>query len=562
MKKYILSQKRLLGLVVLINIIVAGMSVYIAIILRDALDVALNMDMAGFRGVIIISAIFFPVFTIFYYLSQTVNIKLVGRIAINIREDVFNGIMRKSMTQFNSINSADYISALTNDIDLLIENYFVPLLSIMYVIVQGLFALTLMFLLSPIVGGVLVLTLILLIIIPALFGKNVQKKQDAVSKKASLFTVKMKEIFSGFEVIKSYQMDKHAKKTFKEQNKDSVNSELSLGYLSSLIDSISTLLGILSQVVVIFVSAFLIIQGNITGGTLLAFVQISGQITSPFQVIGACLPMIAGSKPVIERIEKLANQEIKRSGTKLAEFKTDITLKNLTFKYLDQEESALENINFTFKKNNKYLIAGKSGCGKTTLTKALIGYLDDYEGEILYDNVELKELSAESLEKLAVMIHQNVFMFDESIEQNILLHEDFENEVIDLAIKNSGVDLFLNSEKNLKTEVGENGSNLSGGQRQRIAVARALIQNKPLMIVDEGTSAIDKQTAKDIEHRLLERNELTLITITHSLDQDLLSQYDEILYMEGGQIVEHGPLEELLKQKGKFFNNLDHRKDF
>jgi len=119
MKKYIFEQKWILVFVVIVNIIVAAMSVYIAIILRDALDVALNMDMSGFRGVMIVSAIFFPVFTIFYYLSQALNIKLVGKIAINIRKDIFKGIMKKSITEFNSVNSADYISALTNDIDLL-----------------------------------------------------------------------------------------------------------------------------------------------------------------------------------------------------------------------------------------------------------------------------------------------------------------------------------------------------------------------------------------------------------------------------------------------------------
>lgn len=402
----------------------------------------------------------------------------------------------------------------------------------------------------------MIITLLFLIVIPALFGKNVQKRQDEVSKKAALFTIKMKEIFSGYEVIKSYQMDKHATKTFEEQNKDSVESELSLGYLSAVIDSLSTLLGILSQVVVILVSAYLIIQGNITGGTLLAFIQISSQVTSPFQVLGACIPLITGSKPVIERLEKLIKHESKKNGTEIAEFNKDITVRNLTFKYSDQEEAALRDVSFTFQKNNKYVIAGKSGCGKTTLSKALIGYLDDYEGEILYDRIELKELSGESLGQLSVMIHQNAFLFDEDIEQNVVLHNKYEKADVDLAIENSGVDLFLNADKTLKTEVGENGSNLSGGQRQRIAVARALVKNKPLMILDEGTSAVDKQTAKDIEQRLLSKKDLTLITITHSLGQDLLSQYDKIIFMEEGQIVEHGTLEELLEKNGKFSDYL------
>ena len=110
----------------------------------------------------------------------------------------------------------------------------------------------------------------------------------------------------------------------------------------------------------------------------------------------------------------------------------------------------------------------------------------------------------------------------------------------------------MNDERTLKSAVGENGSNLSGGQRQRIAVARALVQNKPLLILDEGTSAVDRQTGSDIENRLLARKDLTLITITHSLDEEMLRQYDEIIYMEEGRIIESGPFKKLLEAQGKF----------
>jgi ABC-type multidrug transport system fused ATPase/permease subunit len=182
----------------------------------------------------------------------------------------------------------------------------------------------------------------------------------------------------------------------------------------------------------------------------------------------------------------------------------------------------------------------------------LIGHLNDYTGNVLYDQVELKELTDESLGKIAAIIHQNVYMFDETIEQNISLHKAYKNEALELVVEESGVSLFLNDERTLQTKVGENGSNLSGGERQRIAVARALIQNKPLLILDEGTSAIDKQTARDIESRLLFREDLTLLTITHSLDPDLLNRYDEIIYMKDGTIIESGSFADLMESQGKF----------
>jgi ABC-type multidrug transport system fused ATPase/permease subunit len=132
------------------------------------------------------------------------------------------------------------------------------------------------------------------------------------------------------------------------------------------------------------------------------------------------------------------------------------------------------------------------------------------------------------------------------------LHHEFTEAEFKRAVDASGVDLFLNEEKTLASAVGENGSNLSGGQRQRIAVARALIQDKPLLILDEGTSALDRQTAVDIEQRLLDLDKLTLLTITHSLDSKMLEQYDEIIYMEDGAIVENGEFNDLLASDGKF----------
>lgn len=145
-------------------------------------------------------------------------------------------------------------------------------------------------------------------------------------------------------------------------------------------------------------------------------------------------------------------------------------------------------------------------------------------------------------------------MFDKTIKDNICLYKEFSKEQINNVLNLSGANKFIEETTNgLNYLVGENGSNLSGGQRQRIAIARALIQQTPILVLDEGTSAIDMQTAYDIESKLLSVENLTLITITHKMSEELLSLYDEIIYMENGQIVERGNLRELLDKKDKFF---------
>ena len=510
--------------------------------------------MEGFRNMLFFSAIYFPIVACTYYLADALNAQLTSKIIRNIRKDVFQGMMRQEMSQFQLVNSADYISALTNDIKLLEENYLTPLINLIYQIVTPILSIGIMFYLGRIMAVFMLTALIFIIVIPALFGGAIQKRQKNLSQEMSLFTIKIKDIFSGFEVIKSYQINTHIDNQFTKQNNTIFKSKLSLDYLYALTTTVSMMLGLLSQAGTIFFSAYLIIQGNLTAGTLLSLVQVSGQIIAPIQVIADSFPKIKGSKTIVDRLENFYTQQSHNSGNKTATFDTSLKIKDLEYTYPNQEGPVLKNIHFTFEKNKKYVLIGKSGCGKTTLTKALIGHLDNYKGEILYDQVELKDLSEESIGTLSSLIHQNVYMFDENIEQNICLYNAYEKTKLFSAIEESGVSLFLNENRTIKTKVGENGANLSGGERQRIAVARALIQNKPILILDEGTAAIDKQTAYDIENRLLKSKELTLITITHSLDIHLLCRYDEVIYMEDGNIIEHGSLDNLMKRKGKLYD--------
>ena len=194
--------------------------------------------------------------------------------------------------------------------------------------------------------------------------------------------------------------------------------------------------------------------------------------------------------------------------------------------------------------------------------KLLAGYYTEYSGKILYDNTDLNMMNEYDIVQLSSIIHQNIYMFNESVYDNICLHEDYSKESIDKAVKASGLnDVIEKLPEGLLYEAGENGSNLSGGQKQRIAVARALIRNKPILILDEGTSAIDMQTAYDIENHLLKIEGLTIITITHNLKKELLELYDNIIYMENGEIIERGTFEELTSVPSRFLKYLTIKKE-
>ena len=219
------------------------------------------------------------------------------------------------------------------------------------------------------------------------------------------------------------------------------------------------------------------------------------------------------------------------------------------------ERKALDNINITFDKNKKYAIVGESGSGKSTLIKLLMRYYNDYEGKISIDNLNIKNIYSSDLYKNISMIQQNIFMFDDSIKENIRLYSNHDDKDILDACKRSGLDKLLNKLPNgINSLVGENGNKLSGGEKQRIAIARALINNTQILILDESTSALDNETAYNLENSLLNLENLTLITVTHKLIKNILNRYDEIIVMKNGKIIEKGNFEDLINIKGYFYS--------
>lgn len=185
----------------------------------------------------------------------------------------------------------------------------------------------------------------------------------------------------------------------------------------------------------------------------------------------------------------------------------------------------------------------------------LLRYYNDYNGEILIDGIDSKDIKLSSIYDMMSIIQQNVFMFDDSIESNIALYGDYSDEEIDKAILESGLKELIDSLPNGKfSSVGENGSNLSGGEKQRVSIARALIKNTPIILLDEATASLDAETSFEIENSLLDINGLTSLVVTHKLNPELLKKYDRIVVMESGEVVEVGSFEELIEKREFFYS--------
>lgn len=554
MKECLKKNKLLLGITVFFSTLGSAALVFIAIFLKKIVDVTLGKDLTEFRRVLLLCILYLVFVGLIYLIFSLCSKLLLRNLTRMLRKKIFNGIMKRSYEDFTASDTADYISVLTNDIKLVEENYILPLMQTLNHIVTFVVTLAVLFALSPLITGMLLIGMLLMYLIPNKIGKVLQKRQKNLSNQLSGFTSKLKDIFSGYEVITSYHITEHINQEFAQENNKVSGARLSADKMFMLSESFSQVLAILTEVVAIFTAAYLVIIGKITMGTLIAIVQLGTSFVNPVIMIMQNVPKLKSVKPVLRRMDEFANyQDTSFTGAVEPTFEKNIQVQDLEFSYHD-EQPVLQHTNLTLVKNKKYAVVGESGCGKSTLAKLLMGYYPEYNGEILYDGNELHELDIEKLKCMVAVIHQNVYMFNTDIVQNICLYQDFSEEELQRALEMSGVIKFLDQTTDgLRSSVGENGSNLSGGQRQRIAIARAIIQKTPLLILDEGTSAIDMQTAYDIESKLLEMKDLTLVTITHKMSAELLGMYDDILFMEDGSVTEQGTLEELLDKKGGFY---------
>lgn len=537
MKLYKTKDRLLLGGTILFGGLSSLLVAFASILMQQVIDVAVAGDVKGFYRVLAVMLVYLAALGGISLLEAIMGKILIRNVTRHLRDRIFKGVMKQKPVRFSSRNTADYLSALVNDVKLVEENYLLPLLLCFQMIVLFLATLGILFYLSPLVTVILLGFLVLLFTVPALMGRKLQERQDAYSEQLSVFTAAAKDFLNGYEVIRGYSAFRCIFGRYLKVNKETAEKKFASDRLMAVNESFSDILSSLITIVIVFVAAWQMMRGTVTMGTLLALIQLSGTFVIPVVMILQNFPKIQGIRPVMEHLGEWMEYEEEEAGETIDRpensgipgQKRGICCSDLTFAYTEKQP-VLEHENMLFEAGKKYAVTGRSGCGKSTLIKLLTGYSGDFEGQIYIDGISVKEMTQQEINRRIAVIHQNVFLFDTDIKDNICLGEDYTEEEIQAALKESGIwDYLSGLENGIYTKVGEDGHLLSGGQRQRIAVARALIRKTPVLILDEGTSAIDRETAFEIEKNLLEKKNLTVITITHHMDERLAGQYDAVV---------------------------------
>lgn len=518
-------------------------------------DIFSNGETEKFVPIILASIFLIILLFVTEYIDGYVMSSYIKNTVNYLRCDIFTKILNKDMKDFSLDNSGKYISILYNDIkiieDSLLNNIFLVISSFISFIISLLF----LFSISPSIVIFIVIFGILGFVIPNALSKKLIIEKNNYSHNLEEITSVTKDLFSGFEVIKGFNIGSKINTIFKNSSNTVESTKKKCSILESIIKGFSLSFSVTVYLGVLILGGYLMYKGEISVGTAIIIIQLSTHIVGPVKTSISLINQIKSVSLIADKIDEILYDSCEDiEEISLPKFENSIEVKNLDFSYTN-DRKALNNINLTFEKNKKYAIVGESGCGKSTLIKLLMRYYKDYNGDILIDNKDIHKIFSNDLYKNMSMIQQNVFMFDDSIKENIKLFANYSDEEVLSICDRSGLsNLISRLPDGINSLVGENGNKLSGGEKQRIAIARSLINNTKILILDESTSALDNETAYNLESSLLSIDDLTLIVVTHKLIKNILLNYDEIIVMKDGMVIEKGSFDYLISLKGYFYS--------
>lgn len=479
--------------------------------------------------------------------------RFIHRALRQYKDLAFSRLSEKSISAFSRENTSRYLSALTNDANSIEENYLNRMLLLIYQSALFVGGLVMMLALS----WQLALATIGLSLIPIVFslvmGKELSVREKATSDQNEKFVAKVKDFLTGFSVIKSFKAEGEVNRLFQTSNRETEQVKERRRLWDTRLTAITQSCGSVLQIGIFFYGAWLSINGSIQMGTVLIILNLCNCFTQPIQIVPQYWASRKAALSLIQKLAAITKENAGHTGETIPPvLEQSIGLSHVGFGYAP-DKPVLKDLSVQFEPGRSYAIVGPSGSGKSTLLSLLMGAYPEYTGSITIDGRELREVNTDSLYDLMSLIGQNVFLFDDTIRNNLTMFRDFPGEQVDLAVKRSGLSLLV-AERGADYRCGENGVGLSGGERQRISIARALLRGTPVLMLDEATASLDNQTAFEVTDAILHLDGLTRIVVTHRLDEALMKQYDQILVMKDGRLVEQGTFQELMAAKEYFYS--------
>jgi ATP-binding cassette, subfamily B, bacterial MsbA len=512
-----------------------------------------------FVGVVVLATSLLK--NLFLYYSKYFMIPIRTGIVQELRTAMYNKVLILPLGYFTEERKGDIMSRMAQDVSEIevsvvrsLEMAFRdPILIITY--------LAALFYMSPKLSLFVLVLLPVSGIIIGRIGKTLRSTSLQGQKKLGLILSVFEETISGLRIVKAFNAEEKMQERFEATNSFFTRLQEKIYRRQQLASPVSEFLGIMVMVIVLWYGGAMVLGKNSTlsSSALITYLVVFSQIINPAKSVTTAYYNILKGLASTDRIDQILNAEItiqeKENPVRVESFKSTIEYRNVNFQY--GKEPVLKDISFTIKKGQAIALVGRSGSGKSTLVDLIPRFIDVTLGEVLIDGLDVRDFSVHDLRQLLGIVSQQSILFNDTFFNNIAFGMDnaTEEEVIAAAKVANAHDFIMESPQGYQTNVGEGGSKMSGGQRQRISIARAVLKNPPILILDEATSSLDTESERLVQDAILKlMKNRTSIVIAHRLST--IKHSDLIMVLDEGRIVEVGKHDDLLLIKGGAYKKL------
>lgn len=517
-------------------------------------DVVLpKMDLAGVRKFAIVLGIIYFISALFNFLESIIMRNTSNKFAFKLRSRIGSKLNKLPLNYYDKNQTGDILSRITNDVDTVSQSMDQSIASLISALALFIGTTIMMF----VTNGILAITAILASMFGFIFmfivlGKS-QKYFVVRQKQLGDLNAHIEEVYSGLNVIKAYNGKGIINDEFNKLNDSLYDSNIKSRFLSGLMMPMMSFVGNFGYVAVCIVGALLVLDNKIDFGTIVAFITYVRLFTSPLSEIAESMTSLqtvaASSERVFEFLDE-KEMRVEKNVNVLEDAKGNVEFKNVSFKYDGNLENTIHNFSASIKAGSKVAIVGPTGAGKTTMVNLLMRFYDISDGDITIDGVSISSLSRSNIHDLFTMVLQDTWVFNGTIRENIVFNRtDISDKEVEIVCKIVGLDHFVKTLPDGYNTVISDSDSISSGQKQLLTIARGILQNAPLLILDEATSNVDTRTEELVQNAMdkLTHNKTSFI-IAHRLST--IKNADLILVMKDGNIIEQGTHDELILKNG------------